>query len=76
MTLQLYFHPFSSYCQKALVALYEHAIPFRFSIEQPPAECDEPIKSTIIAHYRLNGIDRQSHYEVRVTRKGLLIDPR
>ena len=28
MALQLYFHPFSSYCQKALVALYENAIPF------------------------------------------------
>ena len=28
MTLQLYFHPFSSYCQKALVALYENATPF------------------------------------------------
>jgi glutathione S-transferase len=26
--LQLYFHPFSSYCQKALVALYEYALPF------------------------------------------------
>jgi glutathione S-transferase len=28
MALQLYFHPFSSYCQKALVAFYENAIPF------------------------------------------------
>lgn len=28
MPLQLYFHPFSSYCQKALVALYENAVPF------------------------------------------------
>jgi len=28
MALQLYFHPFSSYCQKALIALYENAIPF------------------------------------------------
>ena len=28
MALQLYFHPFSSYCQKALVALYENAVPF------------------------------------------------
>lgn len=28
MALQLYFHPFSSYCQKALVALYENDIPF------------------------------------------------
>ncbi|MEO7336660.1 MAG: glutathione S-transferase family protein [Caldimonas sp.] len=28
MALQLYFHPFSSYCQKALIAFYEHAVPF------------------------------------------------
>ncbi|HEX5684462.1 MAG TPA: glutathione S-transferase family protein [Ideonella sp.] len=28
MALQLYYHPFSSYSQKALVALYENAIPF------------------------------------------------
>jgi glutathione S-transferase len=28
MTWQLYYHPFSSYCQKVLVALYENAVPF------------------------------------------------
>jgi glutathione S-transferase len=28
VSLKLYFHPFSSYCQKALIALYENAIPF------------------------------------------------
>ncbi len=28
MALQLYCHPFSSYSQKALIALYENAIPF------------------------------------------------
>ena len=28
MTFKLYFHPFSSYSQKALVALYENAVPF------------------------------------------------
>ena len=28
MPLQLYYHPFSSYSQKALMALYENAIPF------------------------------------------------
>jgi glutathione S-transferase len=28
VTLQLFFHPFSSYSQKALVALYENATPF------------------------------------------------
>jgi glutathione S-transferase len=28
MALKLYFHPFSSYCQKVLIALYENAAPF------------------------------------------------
>ncbi len=28
MSLKLYFHPLSSFCQKALVALYENATPF------------------------------------------------
>src|SRR5919109_252163 len=28
MTLKLYFHPLSSYCQKVLIALYENATPF------------------------------------------------
>jgi glutathione S-transferase len=32
MTLKLYYHPFSSYCQKVLVALYERAVPFEGEI--------------------------------------------
>src|SRR5690349_22441523 len=28
MSLTLYAHPFSSYCQKVLIALYENATPF------------------------------------------------
>ena len=38
MTLKLYAHPFSSYCQKALVALYESDTPFEWQLlsnEQP-----------------------------------------
>lgn len=30
MTLIFYGHPFSSYCQKGLIALHEHALPFDF----------------------------------------------
>lgn len=30
MTLQLYAHPFSSYCQKVLTALYENGTPFEY----------------------------------------------
>src|SRR3990170_8381243 len=35
MTLQLYAHPFSSYCQKVLIALYENAVPFAFRMLEP-----------------------------------------
>jgi glutathione S-transferase len=35
MTLQLFAHPFSSYCQKALIALYENATPFTFRMLSP-----------------------------------------
>jgi glutathione S-transferase len=32
MTLKLYAHPFSSYCQKVLTALYENDTPFEFRL--------------------------------------------
>jgi glutathione S-transferase len=35
MTLHLYAHPFSSYCQKVLIALYENATPFEFRMLAP-----------------------------------------
>jgi glutathione S-transferase len=35
MALQLYAHPFSSYCQKALIALYENGTPFEWRIVAP-----------------------------------------
>ena len=40
MPLQLYAHPFSSYCQKVLVALYENGTPFEYrslSADDPQA---------------------------------------
>jgi glutathione S-transferase len=37
MSLSLFAHPFSSYCQKALVALYENATPFTFRMLEPTA---------------------------------------
>lgn len=37
-SLTLYAHPFSSYCQKVLVALYENDLPFEYrSLEEPGA---------------------------------------
>ena len=37
MTLKLYAHPFSSYCQKVLIALYENGTPFEWSMLAPDA---------------------------------------
>ena len=38
MSLTLYSHPFSSYCQKVLVALYENGVPFEYrTLEDPTA---------------------------------------
>ncbi len=36
MALQLYFHPFSSYCQKALIAFYENGIAFEPQMLEGP----------------------------------------
>jgi glutathione S-transferase len=38
MTMKLYAHPFSSYCQKVLIALYENDIPFEFRMLAPDDE--------------------------------------
>jgi glutathione S-transferase len=35
MTLKLYAHPFSAYCQKALIAFYENATPFELRMLAP-----------------------------------------
>ncbi|XYH93531.1 glutathione S-transferase family protein [Sorangium sp. So ce1128] len=35
MPMKLYAHPFSSYCQKVLIALYEHDAPFEFRLLAP-----------------------------------------
>ena len=38
MPLELYAHPFSSYCQKVLIALYENDTPFEYRMLGPGAE--------------------------------------
>ena len=35
MTIECYGHPFSSYCQKALIALYENDTPFKWRVISP-----------------------------------------
>ena len=42
MTLVLYFHPLSSFCQKALIALYENGTPFEPRIVDLSDEASRP----------------------------------
>ncbi len=41
MSLTLYSHPFSSYCQKVLIALWENDIPFTYRNLEDPGAADE-----------------------------------
>lgn len=41
MTIELFAHPFSSYCQKALIALYENDIPFTYRMVEDAGVGDE-----------------------------------
>ena len=36
MTLEFFAHPFSSYCQKALIAFYENDVPFTYRMLEDP----------------------------------------
>ena len=44
MTLTLYSHPFSSYCQKVLIAFWENDIPFTYRhLEEPGAAAERAV---------------------------------
>lgn len=48
MPLQLIYHPFSSYCQKVLIALYENQVPFE---PLPLAGPDSPAQQLLAARW-------------------------
>lgn len=60
MSLTLYYHPLSSFCQKALVALYENATPFagRIVSLMDPAERAEYLRSGRSASSRCSATRR------------------
>lgn len=41
MSIELFAHPFSSYCQKALIAFYENDVPFTFRMLEDPGVGEE-----------------------------------
>jgi glutathione S-transferase len=62
MTLQLFGHPFSSYTQKALIALYENGTPFEFRMLSPDepangAEFRPAVASQTLSHPGRQGAD-------------------
>lgn len=50
MALHLYAHPFSSYCQKVLIALYENGTPFEYRLLEGP---DSPAMQELAARWPL-----------------------
>ena len=48
MALQLFFHPFSSYCQKVLIALYENDTPFEPRVLEGP---DSPAMKELVQRW-------------------------
>lgn len=45
MTIELFAHPFSSYCQKAITALYENGTPFEFRMLEPGSPWSDELAS-------------------------------
>jgi glutathione S-transferase len=43
MTIELFAHPFSSYCQKAITAFYENAVPFELRLLEPGSPASEEL---------------------------------
>lgn len=61
----LYAHPFSSYCQKALIALYEHGVPFTYRMLAP----DDPTTGA-----ELEGLWPMKRFPVLVDNERTLIE--
>lgn len=51
MKPQLYAHPFSSYCQKVLIALYENAVDFEYRMLEEPGVGEELARLWPIAKF-------------------------
>lgn len=51
MTLQLFGHPFSSYCWKVEIALYENATPFEFRTVEDPDNAAEWLRRWPLAKF-------------------------
>src|SRR5688572_25789965 len=68
MTMQLYAHPFSSYCQKVLIAFYENGIDFDYRLLGPddPATGAEFAARWPIGKFPLLVDDGQTVFEATI----------
>ena len=68
MTIELYAHPFSSYCQKVLIALYENATPFDWRVldGRLQAECrqDTDDDHDVVRREFLDGVGQARDLEM------------
>ena len=57
MTIELFAHPFSSYCQKAITAFYENNMPFELRLLEPGSPRQRGIRRDL-ADRQLSGAAR------------------
>ena len=71
MNLSFYAHPFSSYCQKVLVALYEHGLPFTW---RPVNSGDEAVEADFAARWPLRHMPLLTDGERNVVEASIIIE--
>lgn len=70
MTLKLYAHPLSSYCQKAEMALYENDTPFEFTM----LDWSEPVASEFAALWPIGKFPILTDGERLITEASIIIE--
>jgi len=74
MSLTLYSHPFSSYCQKVLVALYENDVEFEYRTLEDPSAMDELKARWPFARFPLLVDDGQTVVESTIIIEHLMLE--
>lgn len=69
--MKLYAHPFSSYCQKVLIALYENQIPFELKLLE---HSDAEISAEFAAHWPLKRMPVLVDGERTVVESSIIIE--
>src|SRR5689334_14576752 len=70
-SLQLFAHPFSSYCQKVLISLYENGTPFEFKLV---TFGDDPVSAEFAAMWPLKKMPLLLDDGVAVVESSIIIE--